>query len=170
MARYYRSSRRWIITGVIAVLAIIVGVWLYQSLSDSATPETPDAEIIKLDTTRPQLIDTQDALTRFVERETADDGQIVNTTKVHLPESVDWNTEVVVAIEFDALEARAFRGATIETVDDTRSYVIDLLDVAKNCVVSQVNVIHIAFIKQTSRDTSLPVIMRVTPNMASCPL
>jgi len=151
----------------VAVFAVLYSFQQNDDMNDKT--ETPSATISEYKGAAPQVIDTNDALTRFVENRTSDG--LVRESDVHLPQGINWNEEVLVALQFDALQAKTFREVTREVVDGEESYVIELLGVAEGCSTIQINTVRVAFIvQQTSQNTSLPVIIRTVPNTASCDL
>lgn len=172
------AAKKWrivrIILLILALIAIPLFVWLQQSLvaQDQATKDVDERAAITTReiSVRPQLIVTNDAYVRYVQNLTAGDIKRIDENRIHDAENVDWNEDRLAAIEFTLLSSRTFTGASIEAIDDVRSYVIDIIDVAKGCMVTQDEVLHVAFVKQTSNDVNLPVIIRTTPNTASCDL
>lgn len=172
------AAKKWrivrIVLLILALIAIPLFVWLQQSLiaQDQVGKDADDtaAVITQEIPARPQILATNDAYVRYVQNLTAGDIKRVDESRIHDAENIDWNEDVLAAIEFSLLSSRTFTGASIESIDGVRSYVIDIIDVAKGCMVTQDNVLHVAFVKQTSNDANLPVILRTTPNTASCDL
>ncbi|NCO10868.1 hypothetical protein GW930_03110 [Candidatus Saccharibacteria bacterium] len=167
-----RQRKLWIIVGSVLLVAVVAVALVYSLSQRSDTnnneSEAKTATMSVYEGAAPQVIDTSDALSRYVSNKKAG---VVQESDLYLPADVDWNEEVLVAVQFDALQAKAFRGITREVVDGEESYIIELLGAAEGCSTVQINTVRIAFIVQsTSQDTSLPVIIRTVPNTASCEL
>lgn len=165
-----KKVSKWLFWGgaSVAALVIVAGIWVVQMLfaQPTSAPQPTEEQAMPNATTRiddtiqPHLLDTSDALARYV--------TAAQTDQLHYPEDIDWSEQFVVALPFSTLQARSFTAASIEKIDGVDSYVIDLVDPPKGCLVPQVQSDRIAFVAQDSRDTNLPVIIRATPNTASC--
>lgn len=172
----HQPNKMWVVgavTGLVVVCA--VGVWLVSMLrganqsdiSGSGSSEEK-ATTQTLSGTSPQLLTTSDALLRYVQDVTKGDTPTVDESHIYYPKAIDWNTQTVVALQFLLLNAKTVTGASIDTVNGQKAYVIDVLDVSQCGAVPQVSSTHLALIAQTSSDTALPVVLRTTPNTASC--
>ncbi len=165
------KKRLWPVWLVGGALILLIGVWLVQSLlaRPNAEPEGTKASVTELDV-RPQVITTNDALTRYVQGLTVGDSASVREEDVYYAKDIDWNNESVVAIKVMLFNTTSITSAGIEAVEGKDSYVIDALD-GPNCGASiQVDTMRVVLIKQSSRDVDLPVILRTTPNTATCSL
>lgn len=156
-----------------AITLVIIGVaglaiwWIsIQNQGQSSPPAT--TKTIEDTAIRPLLVDTKDAYVRYLDRYTSGDAAAVKESNVHEVESIDWNSDILVALQFSTTSMQAFLRAELETVNGTKQYSITLRDAPQNCSGTTEQLQHIAFIKQKDRDTNYPVIKRIEPNPAKC--
>lgn len=161
---------------VLAVTLIAAGAWALTRTGVDQTKRSEKESPTIIDITddlgvKPMQFVTNDAYVRYVEQ-LAQRPIAVKDANIHLDSTVDWNTEVMTAIEFSSPSSRSYLDLTVEEIDGEESYVIDMLGPAKNCVYTQDMVIHVAFVSEPrdSADTSKPVIVRIQNNDAECPV
>lgn len=157
----------WLIgVGVVALL----GAWVAQSWLNQPAPATEVTMTTKTLDVRPQIIETSDAYSRYVQGLSTGSVGKVSEANIFYAKNVDWNAETVAAISYTVLDAATVTSAGIEQVEGKESYVVDVL-MPSDCggASPQSSSLHVAFIKQTSKDANRPVILRTTPNTAECP-
>ncbi|MFZ1301750.1 MAG: hypothetical protein WAQ27_04240 [Candidatus Microsaccharimonas sp.] len=151
------------------LLVLLVGIWgVYYFVTKNDTASTESAKVTQKTNVTPHLIDTNDALTRYVQALGDEKIGGIAEGSIHLTETPDWNDEVLVALKFDILQAQTFNSASVEQIDGVTTYVIDITDAPNDCAVAQVQAIHVAFVRQSDTNTAHPVILRVTPSTVSC--
>jgi hypothetical protein len=158
----------WLVGGALILLA---GVWLVQSLiaqPDEASEKEQQATTNTLDV-RPHLIDTNDAYIRYIQTNTGSSGVgAVQERDIFYAQDVDWNNDTVVALKLSLFSGNRITAAGSEKRDGKDADVSDALEPSSCRATTQDQTTRLIFIKQSSRDTSLPVILRTTPNTASC--
>lgn len=153
--------------GLILLLALI---WVLQSVyTKKAADEQSFVATTQQLEVKPHPIETSDAYTRYIDAALSRTISPVLERNLYTEDEIDWNTEMVVAVPFILLESRTYLGIGIEEVEGKHAYVIDSIDVADCGSYAQVHTNRVAFIAQpSSQPYDLPVILRVTPNTASC--
>ncbi len=162
--------KKYILPVIVLVIIGVAGLAIWWISTQNQDQSSPPATTKTIEDTaiRPLLVDTKDAYVRYLDRYTGGDTAVVKESNVHEVESVDWNGDVLVALQFGTTSMQSFLGAKLETVGDTKQYSITLRDAPQNCSGTTEQVQHIAFIKQKDRDTNYPVIKRIEPNPAKC--
>lgn len=166
MAKRPLLKQWWLWVAIAAVIAA-GGVWIAQLFTAPAVQEPTKATTTELAVT-PQVLTTSDAYSRYVERVTTGKAVLVEKENIVYAQDVDWNTEELVAVQFPLLAAKSITAAGIEQVDGKNAYVVDVLDVYPCTPHTQNDTVRLVFIKQPSGASVLPVILRTTPNMATC--
>lgn len=161
---------RWPVWALAVLVLALAGTWLAQAIintpKESSVNENSQSANTQL-SARPQRIATADEYSRYVKNLTTG-GIPVTSNNIFYPKEVDWTKEVVVAITFPLHSAKSITGASREVVDGVDSYVIEVLD-APSCVPStQDDTQRAVLIAQPIDDTTVPAILRTSPNTAAC--
>jgi len=160
--------KKWWFWATLAVVVGIVGLWFsQQSNTAEDTQETDKLSSVTLNVA-PQIITTSDAYYRYVTQLTTGKVVQVKEADIFTVSDVDWNTEELVAIKFPLLSSKSITSAGISKVDNKDAYVIDVLDAVSCLPHTQDDSLRLVFVKQPSGAETLPVILRTTPNTASC--
>jgi len=175
MRRMTRRTKAITVLSVLAVLVIAsVATYLLWPGSESRNNNDDARSGREMTTqmldTRATVYATQDSFVRYMQ--TAQSDEKIKQEYIHDAPTVEWNEQALVGVKFDIPVFQEYRTVGLEEVDGVKTVVIDVLDRSDNCMASpQVNYEHIAFVRidQSETKDTYPVMIRVTPNEASCP-
>ncbi len=169
MRKLKTGAKIGIILAVVLIIAALGTLYIVSS-NQSANNQTSDTTELPVQNTEyhPVVYATQDAFMRYLQE--LSNNSIVNQEHIHTTQDIDWNEQAILAVQFSLPTSHSYRSVSVEQVEGRDTVIVDVLGAAKGCYYVQVNHEHVAFVRidQADTDKVYGVVLRITPNEASC--